>query len=168
VAAKGDRQVSRRETRPFADLTKADPQRRAGLLGWASRSGIHCRESTTDPLPRNVRRIAAPLRKSLRTGDRPGQQSLDHQRPTRSDRHPGTPPVDRQIEEALAPGPDPVHLATVSVSTKRPPSATPPQRANSCRPCSNATLRIEPNPRVEPHSQQQPTLGFPTKNLHFR
>jgi hypothetical protein len=61
VAAKGDRQVSRRETRPFADLTKADPQRRAGLLGWASRSGIHCRESTTDSLPRNVRRIAAPL-----------------------------------------------------------------------------------------------------------
>lgn len=49
----------------------------------------------------------------MRTGDRPGQQSLDHQRPTRSDRHPGTPPVDRQLEEALTPGPDPVHLATV-------------------------------------------------------
>jgi hypothetical protein len=54
VTAKGDRQASRRETRLFADLSEADPQRLAGLLGRASWFGIHCRESTVS-IPRRMR-----------------------------------------------------------------------------------------------------------------
>ena len=61
--------------------------------------------------------------------------------------------IDRQLEEAIAHGPDPLHLAACSASTPRPRSATrsTPGSCSSQRP-RNTTPPLQANPRVQsPH-----------------
>ena len=55
--------------------------------------------------------------------------------------------VDRQLDEALTHGPDPLHLAAVFGLDERPPSATPPQAGSSWRRTPSSTpppVRHEP------------------------
>jgi integrase len=57
--------------------------------------------------------------------------------------------VDRQLEEALAHGADPLHLAAVFGSTTPPPSSTRPSPASSWRPPPASTPPPAPaNPRI--------------------